>query len=158
MYFPKGRHTDSITYVRNTSPDSGWRVVVWRLTDNGRGNIRAGVSGAPSSISVMSSDLGNGCWVYGGHQSVAARIAATAPPGSRLCKRLRAIPYSVCLRTIFGQMECLRQMKRGLELRTGTVACSSVSSKPILKSSDRIDKRRFTAMTVNRSVCESNPR
>ena len=42
MWFPKGRHPDSITYIRNTSPDSWRRVVGWLLTDNGCGNVPCG--------------------------------------------------------------------------------------------------------------------
>ena len=42
MYFPKGRHLDSITYVRIRSPDSGRNIVVWHLSGNVSGNVLRG--------------------------------------------------------------------------------------------------------------------
>ena len=100
MYFPKGRHADSITYIRNTSPDSGRRVVVWRLTDNGCGNMPAGVSGAASSISAMSSDMGDvvatlpaSTWVFifDGPQATQTRHIGNAVPPLLLLLTLRRV-------------------------------------------------------------------
>ena len=38
MWFPMGRHPDSITYSRNRSPESGLRVVFRHLIGNGIDN------------------------------------------------------------------------------------------------------------------------
>jgi hypothetical protein len=40
MYFPKGRHLDSISCIRTIHSNSGSDVGVWRLSGNASGNVK----------------------------------------------------------------------------------------------------------------------
>jgi hypothetical protein len=59
MWFPKGRHPDSITYSRDRSPDSGFCVVIRQLFGNAIGNTISLGRSDNDGVNVVATALDN---------------------------------------------------------------------------------------------------